>query len=77
MGEINIMKINKVTIPNRCNCIWCGGTMKSGSSKISAREEVCSNYSYWCETCGAVVIHIKNNNSKKIKNLSFEVKYEE
>lgn len=74
MNEEEI-KITKTTIPNVCNCVWCGGTMKRGGSLLSSRENVCSHVSYWCEKCGAVMLYVKSNNGKKIKNIDMEVKY--
>ena len=65
---------NGVTIPNECNCIWCGGKMKrDGASYMGAGV---NKFALWCDDCGAVVVHAKDFR-RKINGFSVKFYFEE
>ena len=58
-------------MPNECDCIWCGSTMRRGGATYTgAGVNQCS---LWCDKCGAVVIHAKDF-GRKIEG--FSIKFE-
>lgn len=61
---------NGGTIPDECDCIWCGEKMHQ-SGQIYLGSDT-NQFALFCNNCGAVVIHARNY-SKKIN--MFSIKY--
>lgn len=57
--KIKHISFNGMTIPNTCDCIWCGSTMeRKGPTYLGSGT---NQFSLWCDNCGAVVIHAHNS----------------
>lgn len=72
--EIKNIENNGVKIPNKCKCIWCGGTMERGGANYMGAGV--NQFAMWCKNCGAVVIHAKDWR-RKIKGFSINFEFEE
>ena len=72
--EIKTVINNGITIPNECNCIWCGEKMKrAGENYIGSGV---NQFALFCNNCGAVVIHAKDFH-KKINGFSIKFNLQE
>lgn len=58
---------NGGTIPDACDCIWCGGKMYQGGQIYLGSGT--NQFALFCDNCGAVVIHTRHF-SKKINGFS-------
>lgn len=72
--KIQTVVNNGMTIPNECDCIWCGGKMKRGGPTYMGSGT--NQFALWCDDCGAVVMHARNS-SRKIEGYSIEFKFKE
>ena len=69
--EIKSVVNNRVKIPNKCTCIWCGSKMRrGGANRMGAGV---NSFALWCDNCGAVVVHACDF-GKKITG--YEVKWD-
>lgn len=69
--RISLVEYNGMKIPSECNCIWCGSKMERGSLVMGSGV---NEITYWCNKCGAVVIHARSSSDRKINECS--IKYE-
>lgn len=60
--KIITVRNNGVTIPNECNCIWCGSKMKRKGTNYMGSGV--NQFALWCDNCGAVLIHAKDFHRK-------------
>ena len=72
--KIKTIVNNGVTLPNKCDCIWCGSKMKRGGANYMGSGV--NQFALWCDNCGAVVIHAKDFN-RKINGFSIKFEFKE
>lgn len=65
---------NGATIPDECDCIWCGGKMHNAG--ITYMGSGINQFAMWCDDCGAVVINARHS-LKKIDGFSIEYRFDE
>ena len=67
--RFSLVEYNGMKIPAECDCIWCGSKMKQGSLVMGSGV---NEFSYWCNNCGAVVIHARDSSDRKINEYSIK-----
>lgn len=72
--KIKHITFNGMTIPNTCDCIWCGSIMeRKGPSYFGSGT---NSFTMWCNNCGAIA-HFARNSSRKISSFNIEYKCDE